>query len=82
MVQRASSSSPPIATPSCGAATTRSARDHDELVEAVRQAAREERQLTAAEAARAKAPAAGERQGGGEGQGGGAPGGPGAAGTA
>jgi colicin import membrane protein len=32
-------------------------RDHDELVEAVRQAAREERRLTQAEAARATAPA-------------------------
>jgi colicin import membrane protein len=32
-------------------------KDHDELVEAVRQAAREDRRLTAAEAARAKGPA-------------------------
>ncbi|HEX9050823.1 MAG TPA: hypothetical protein VF841_09855, partial [Anaeromyxobacter sp.] len=42
-------------------------RDHDELVEAVRQAAREERQLTQAEAARATAPAPEAASGTGEG---------------
>jgi len=50
-------------------------RDHDELVEAVRQAAREDRRLTQKEAARAEvktppAPPEGETEAGGEASGG------------